>query len=378
MKGSVRQRSPGTHQIRYEVPADIPGKRKFKSETVKTNSSKVAWKVLRERLTAVENGAYVQKDKETVSQFLDRWLQDYVATNCTPRTQMDYRGYIRCYVASTIGPKPIQSLTARDIQKLYSDMLATLSAKTVLHLHRVLREALHHAVRWGVLVRNVADATTPPHPQAQQLPMWDVPTIHKFLDVAHGSPFRDFYHCAVLTGMRRSEIAGLKWEAVDLEGARLSVTQTRQRITGHGVMVGQPKTAKSRRVIALSPDCVDLLRSVRGAQLLQKATYGPVWQDSGYVFVNAYGQPIEPSEATEDFHNLVKKASLPPLTLHGLRHAHATLLLTAGVHAKVVSERLGHSNVAITLDVYSHVLPHVQEDAANKIDAQLRRAPRSE
>lgn len=370
MRGHIIQRSKGSWHLRYDGPLGVAGKRTQITETVK-GSRKEAERVLRERLQVIENGGFVAKDKETVVQFMDRWMAAYVATNCAPRTQMDYRAYITRYIVPTIGPKLLQGLAPRDVQKLYTDLQTKVSAKTVLHLHRVLREALQHGVKWGLLVRNVADATSPPHPKQKQIEMWDVPTIHKFMDVARGSRFSGLYHCAILTGMRRSELCGLRWESVDLDNGRLSVVATRQRITGRGIMVGQPKTARSRRVIALSPDCVALFRTIRGSQVLQKASYGDAWKDSGYAFVNAYGNPVNPDDVSDDFHKLVLKANLPHLTLHGLRHAHATLLLTAGVHAKVVSERLGHSNIAITLDVYSHVLPHVQEEAANKIDSQL-------
>ncbi|MCK9355769.1 MAG: site-specific integrase [Dehalococcoidia bacterium] len=372
MRGSVSQRYKGSWQLRYDGPPDASGNRRQVNETVR-GTRKDAERLLRERIHAIDNGGFLPKDKETLSQFLEKWLDTYVATNCAPRTLMDYRGYVRRYVTTALGSKPIQQVTARDIQQLYADMLVRLSPKTVLHLHRVLREAFKHAVKWGVLIRNVADATTPPHPRAKQVEVWDAPTINRFLEIARSSPYCHLYRCAVLTGMRRSELAGLRWEAVDLENSRLSVVATRIRITGHGVMVGQPKTARSRRLIALSPDTVALLREVRVTQLLQEATHNGAWKPSGYVFVNAYGNPVNPDDLSDDFHRLVVKSGLPHLTLHGLRHAHATLLLSAGVHAKVVSERLGHSTVGITLDVYSHVLPHVQEEAANKIDAELQR-----
>jgi integrase len=172
--------------------------------------------------------------------------------------------------------------------------------------------------------------------------------------------------------MRRSEIAGLKWDSVDLTGGRVAVVETLQRIRGKGLMIGQPKTNKSRRSIALSPVAVGLLRRVQGSQLLARANAGDAWEQTNYVFTQADGRSLNPDKLTTEFHRLVKTSGLPVLTFHGLRHAHATLLLSAGVHAKVVSERLGHSNVGITLDVYSHVLPNIQEDAARAIDAQLQ------
>jgi integrase len=201
--------------------------------------------------------------------------------------------------------------------------------------------------------------------------MWDVETIGRFLEAARQSRFSDLYQLAVLTGMRRSELCGLKWENVDLLTSRASVVQTLQRIKGHGLVEGQPKTARSRRSIALSPQAVDLLHAVRGRQIEQQLEVGPLWQNTGYVFTQSTGTPVIPGHVTQDFANIIRKAGLPYLTLHGLRHAHATLLLTARVHPKVVSERLGHSNIAITMDIYSHVLPGLQEEAALVLDQRL-------
>ncbi|MSQ17956.1 MAG: site-specific integrase [Dehalococcoidia bacterium] len=376
MRGSVRQRSEGSWQIRYEGPADTTGKRKYLAETFR-GTKKEAERVLRERLAAIENGGYVPKQKETVAQFMQRWLDTYAATNTTLRTQQGYRGYVTRYIAPTIGNLPLQGLTARHIQGVYAEMLEHgLSATTIVQLHRILREALSHAIKWGTLTRNVADAATPPRLQRKRLEMWDVDTIHRFLGAAKDSRFKDLYHLAILSGMRRSELTGLQWENVDLLGGKLSVVNTLQRITGHGLVVGPPKTARSRRSIALSPEAVNLLHAIRGRQIEQRLAAGDAWQNTGYVFTQANGTPVAPDMISKDFCAIVRTAGLPHLTFHGLRHAHATLLLTAGVHPKVVSERLGHSNIAITMDTYSHVLPGLQEAAALALDERLARGRR--
>lgn len=152
---------------------------------------------------------------------------------------------------------------------------------------------------------------------------------------------------------------------------RVSIVETLQRITGRGVVVGQPKTARFRRSIALSPEAISVLETMKDYQLTQRLLFGDSWTETGYVFTRPYGRPVIPDEVSQDFQSIVRKANLPHLTLHGLRHAHATMLLTAGVHPKVVSERLGHSNIAVTMDTYSHVLPGLQEAAAQTVDRCL-------
>ena len=376
MIGSIRQRSKGTWQLRYDGPPDGTGKRRFVSETVKGNK-KEAEKVLRERLAAIENGGYVARDKETVATFMDRWLETYAATNTTLRTQEGYRGNIGRYIKPSIGGISLQNLTGQQIQGMYSGMLEQgLSARTTLHTHRVLRKALADAVRWGLLPRNVADAATPPRPERKQTNMWDAEDIDRFLVAAEISRFRDFYRLSVLTGMRRSELAGLKWDHVDLVGGRISVVSTLQRIPGHGLVDGQPKTSRSRRSIALYQEAVGVLHEIRGRQIESRLAIGELWRQKGYVFTQADGSPIDPESVTKDFCAIVRKAHLPHLTLHGLRHAHATLALTAHVNPKIVSERLGHSSIAVTMDIYSRVLPGMQAEAAQAVEDLLSQARR--
>ena len=371
-QGTVTQRYKGTFQLRYHV-VDTNGKRKQVNETVK-GTKKEAEKVLRERLTSIDNGLYIDKSKETVSQFMSRWMETYVATNVTLRTAYGYQGQIKRYIDPTIGSVTLQLLTTGQIQKVYADMLGRgLSNTTVVHLHRVLREALGHAVKWGIIARNVAEAASPPRPEQKQMPMWDVPTIIDFLELSHGTRFGHIHEFAVLTGLRRSEICGLKWESVDLEAGSLSVVATLQRIKGHGLVTGTPKTKRSRRTVDLAPETIDLLRTIRGGQMAQQLEYGSVWQNTGYVFTDIDGSPLAPDMVTKDFCGLVREHGLPQLTFHGLRHAFATLGLKAGISPKVVSEALGHSNIGITLDTYSHVLPNMQTELSKAVANLLKR-----
>jgi integrase len=201
--------------------------------------------------------------------------------------------------------------------------------------------------------------------------MWDVDTIHRFLDLASANPYGDIYHLAVLTGMRRSELLGLQWKDLDMENAVIHIQRSLQRINGRGLVVRQTKTQKSRRAIALGSSTVDLFKTVKKKQLERRLSAGPVWNDQDFVFTQADGKPLHPDKVSNEFHKIVEANDLPHMTLQGFRHAHATLMLSAGVHPKVVSERLGHSNVSITLDIYSHLLPGLQDAAAQAVDDAL-------
>lgn len=284
MNGSIRQRSKGTWQVRYDAPPDGTGKRRFLSETVK-GTKKEAECVLRERLAAIENGGYVARDKETIAEFMARWLETYAATNTTLRTQHGYRGNIDRYINPAIGSNLLRSLTGRHIQGIYSSMMERgFSVRTALHVHRVLRKALADAVKWGVLYRNVADAATPPRPEGALVDMWDAETMDRFLEAADDSRFRDTYHLAIQTGMRRSELVGLKWENVDLVNSKLSVVSTLQRVPGHKLVTGQPKTKRSRRLIPLASETIELLHGVRGKQIELRLNAGDLWEHTDYVF----------------------------------------------------------------------------------------------
>ena len=366
--GSVRRTKSGSWEIRYEVPVQNGNDRRQAYETIR-GSRRDAERILRERLGAVDSGSHIERTTETVSDFLDRWLQTYVATNTAPSTQRGYEAVIRRYIKPAFGVTPLQGLQPNQIQAMYATLLAQgLSATTALHTHRVLKGALQHAIKWGVLNHNPANATDPPRPTRQEMRMWDVRTIHQFFDASAGNPYKNIYHLAILTGMRRSELLGLQWKDIDWNNATLHVQRSLQRINGRGLVVSQPKTKKSRRAIDLGSSSVDLLKNVKTKQLERRLSTGPVWNDQDFVFTQMDGKPLHPDKVSNEFRRIVKKNNLPHLTLHGLRHAHATLMLSAGANPKIVSERLGHSNVSITLDLYSHLLPGLQKAAAQAVE----------
>jgi len=192
--------------------------------------------------------------------------------------------------------------------------------------------------------------------------------IRRLLVAAVATPYGALVHVAVMTGLRQGELLGLRWQDVDLDAGVLHVQQTVQWLPRQGFIFRQPKTGKSRRAVALSPDTVRRLRQHRGQRLEGSLTLGRVRQDDGLVFTTPLGTPIDPSNLRRTWLGILKGAGLGHLRFHDLRHAHATLMLRQGIHPKIVSERLGHSGVGITLDTYSHVLPGLQAEAAAQLD----------
>ena len=361
--GSIRQKGRGW-QIRYRKD----GQRKYEQVT---GTFKLAEKVLRERLVAIEKGEYVGKKKLTVGVYLQSWLETYAVTNCTAKTVQGYKQSINCYTA-TIASITLQKLDATHIQPIYAGMIKRgLSNRTADALHKALSIALNTAIKQGILKRNPLDNVIAPKVAKKEVEVWDADMRAKAMTVLKESQYGDFYQLGLMTGMRRGELAGLKWANVNLANRQLQVVNTLQRITGLGLLNGQPKTERSRRSIALSDDTVALLHEIRGKQITQQLEVVDAWTDSGYVFTSADGMPVDPNLATRAFKKVLTSAGLPKLTIHGLRHTHATILLEQGVNPKVVSERLGHASVATTMDIYSHVLPDMQEKAAQAIDTVL-------
>ncbi len=373
MKGYIRKRGKDSWQLIYELPRGTDGRRNQAIHTVHGTKRDAETK-LRELITAAERGDYVAPTKETVGTFLEKWLDTYAATNTSLRTQRDYRGKAYRYLIPALGTLPLTALRPEHVQGLYADLLGRgLSRRTVLHTHRILKEALSHAVKWRLVARNVCDAVDAPRPERKEMVALDGDGVSRLLYAATGSPYRDVFFVALYTGLRRSEVLALRWPDVDLDRGTIRVVAGLHRLTGMGLVLLPTKTARSRRQVTITQEVVDVLRSIRGSQLMAKMELGPAWQDTGFVFTKPDGRPMDPEKVTHAFTSIVRAAGLNGVRLHDLRHTHASLMLQAGVHPKIVSERLGHAGVAITLDTYSHVLPGLQEEAADRFSKLLAR-----
>ena len=276
------------------------------------------------------------------------------------------------YVIPRIGALKLQGLTPGKLNALYAELLLDgrrvaiggLSPKTVRHVHTMLNKALKDAVRWGHLTTNPATRAEAPRPSKPEMNVWDAVQLRAFLAEVEGDRLSAAWLLLATTGMRRGEVLGLRWSDLDLDASRLSVVQT-VTVVRRELAFSEPKTAKGRRSVALDSVTVDALRHHRRRQLEERVAWGEAWEDAGLVFTREDGTVIDPTRFTAWFQQHAHSAGLPRIRLHDLRHSYATAALTAGIPAKVVSERLGHANVSITLDTYSHVLPSLQADAAN-------------
>ncbi|MEW6047865.1 MAG: tyrosine-type recombinase/integrase [Bacillota bacterium] len=330
-------------------------------------------------LVEYEQGTQVQPSRMTVAEYLRRWLQDYCSVNLRPRTYQGYRMYVERHLIPNLGQIELGKLLPMHLQSFYSKALREgrldgkggLSPRSVQLIHRILHEALDHAVKWQLVPRNVADAVEAPRPRRPEMKALDPAGVRALLKAAEGHPDEVLIHLAIFTGLRRGELLALRWEDVDLERRVLHVRQALTKLQGK-IVFQEPKSHKSRRTVALAPGTVALLRAHKRRQAENRLRLGAEYHDRGLVFCRENGEPLDPSTITHRFAALAKRAGFPGLRFHDLRHTHATLLLAQGVHPKVVQERLGHEDISTTLNTYSHVLPGLQEQAAARLEDLLR------
>ncbi len=364
MNGSIRKKNTKSWEITIDLGRDDDGKRRRKYEYV-TGTKAAAQRRLRELLTDLDKGLPIDAPKLNLGAFLDTWLIDYAETRTAPRTVDGYRGIIERYLKPNLGNVFLSKLTPQHVQRLHSNMREKqLSARTILHTHKILSQSLKHAVKWRLLIRNVCEAVDPPRPRRKEMKAMDASDVQVFLEAIKDSPYRHLFFVMLYTGLRRGEVLGLRWCDVDTNKETISVNQSVIRLHNKGLMVTEPKTPYSRRLISLSPSVVTLLKGLRIRQMEQMEADSIEWDENGLVFANNDGGPLSPDTVTHAFAKIIKRTGLPHVRLHDLRHTHATLMLKQGVHPKIVSERLGHSSVTITMDTYSHVLPGMQTEAA--------------
>ena len=374
MRGHITKRSKGSWTIVLDQGRDhATGKRRQQWISVK-GTKKDTERRLTELLGQVDTGGFVKPAKENVGLFLERWLRDYAQIHVRPRTLEGYRQRAKHLIAG-LGDIPLSELRADHIQGYYARKQAQLSPGTLIKHHNLIRQALSHAVKWGLLARNVAEAVDSPRSSRKEMRALSAQEVHVLLDACSDTPWYPMIHTLIWTGLRRSELLGLRWKDVDLNLAILRVVQVLHQLNDGQFMFQDPKTAKGRRGVALSPACCLLLRAHRERQEADAAMLGVPLTGDSLVFGHVDGTPRAPATLTHAFTKLVRRIGLTGVRLHDMRHTHASLLLQQGVHPKIVSERLGHANIQITLDTYSHLLPGMQEAAALRFDEVLAREP---
>lgn len=363
-EGTIIRRSDGRWEARITLEAG--GRKSFYGKTRQDVARKLA-----AAISDQDKGLPIVGERQTLAQYLAIWLE---ATKPSIRltTWTRYEEYARLHVLPTLGSVPLARLTGQHLQTLYAAKLAAgLSQTSVHHLHMMLHRALDGAFRLGLVQRNVCDLVDAPRMRRTEMLTLTPEQARALLAAAQGNRFEALFAVVLSTGMREGELLGLRWRAVDLENATIQVRVTIHR-TREGFTVSEAKTARSRRKLILTPIAAEALPRHRAAQLEERLRLGQGWEDNDLVFPNSVGRPMEAGNfLRRHYFPLLRKAGLPHVRFHDLRHTAATLLLLQGIHPKVVSEMLGHASVAITLDLYSHVLPDMQRDAMQAMERIL-------
>jgi len=378
VKGHIRKRGKRSWAVVLYLGRDpATGKKQYKWHRV-NGTKRDAERALAELLHQVNTQQYAEPSKLTLGEYLEEWL-DHASSRVRPSTWQGYATMVRRHITPVLGNVPLSQLTPRHVQRLCDEQLKAgradgrgkkLSHRTVQYVHAVLYRALKHAVELQLVARNVAAAVKPPRPERREVPVLDQEVATRLLKAAEGTRLYVPILLAVSTGMRRGEVLGLRWKDVDLEAGTASIQQT-LLADPSGYRFSPPKSAQGRRRIALPEVVVDGLRTHRRQQLEYRLALGPGYDDHDLVVCLEDGRPWAPNGFRKAYRRLTRKLGLDEVRFHDLRHLHATTLLRKGIHPKVVADRLGHAEVRITLDTYSHVLPDIQQDAARAMDEVL-------
>jgi integrase len=373
MRGWIKQRSKGSWRIAIDVGTDPSGRRLQHFETVRGTKAS-ANKRLAELLIEIEKGGYVKTPRKlTLREYLGDWVKNHAGLNCRAVTAEGYKYRIDHYLCPALGQIPLATLRPQHISRYLSNRIEQgQSARSVLHDYRLLHKALKDAVQLGILAVNPCDGVQPPKPDDKEMSFLTPAAIGTFLTHAQESPFPYYYlfRTMLYTGLRRSEALALTWRNLDLDKRTLTVTETLHRTAGGKFVLQPPKTKNSRRVIDLSESLTEVLQEYRSQVEDQRVMLNTPLADSDLVFAHVGGSPLDPSTVSHEFLKTARRAGLQ-IRLHDLRHTYATLMLAAGVNVKALSQSLGHSNVSITLGIYSHLLPGTGKSAAEQFDKLL-------
>ncbi len=359
----------GTWYFVVEAGKDEKGKRKqifkrgFKTEAeAKREMRKVAMQV--------DENTYVKPTKRTLAEFMKEWLQSK-SLKLRKHTLEVYTGHVNKHIVPRLGRFELIKITTAQVEKFYIDLAkeANLSPRTILDIHKIMKSAFEAAVKRKYVSANpVKDAETP-KVEKKEMTVWDIQEVNKFLKIAREHRLYPAFLLALTTGMRQSEILGLRWKDIDFENETLSV---RQPLSHDGKeLTVQTKTRTSTRTISLDKRVLDVLQKHKHMVKKEMLANRPVYKNNDLVICTGVGTPVLPRNVLRTFYSLVKKADVPKIRFHDLRHTVATLMLKGEINPKVVKEILGHSDVRITLDIYSHVLPSIHKETAQKFGNML-------
>ncbi|WP_326576520.1 site-specific integrase [Actinacidiphila glaucinigra] len=369
--GTITKRKDGRYQAAvYVLQPDGTRARKFAyGKTWAECDTK-----RRDLLAKVESGIPVPTRSAKLAEWLPYWLENVIKPRRKRTTFAKYEVHVRLYLVPMLGAKKLDALSVADVRRFLARLEQQTTAATAKESHKVLRSALSAACREELIARNVVSLVEPPHVEQRDLSPWSLDETLDFLAAARTDPLYAAFVIAIALGFRRGEIIGLRWQDIDLEQRVIRVRKQRQRVHGE-VYDDDPKGRRRKQSLPLPAMCVAPLRWQRMRQAAMRERAGEQWTESDYVFTTRTGRPVEPRNLYRSFTRVAGSAGLRVIRLHDARHGCATLLTAAGVAPRVVMEILGHSQIAVTMNVYTHVVQDTQREAVSHMDRLLRRRP---
>ncbi len=355
-----------------------PGTGKQIQRSITGKTQKEVSQKLKAATAAIDEGTYTAPSKMTVGQWLDIWTEEYLGA-VKPRTADHYKGVVKSRIKPGVGAVKLEALTPHAIQSFYNAIskpqngTAGLAPKTIRNIHGILHKALQQAVANGYIKTNPANSCILPRAIRKELKPLDEDMITAFLKATQGHQFEELFTVTLFTGMREGEALGLLWDCVDLTKGTITVDKQLQLIRGSGGQYQMVPTKNSKsRSITLAPSVVKVLRGVKKKQLENRLRYGPLWEDSGFVFTDELGHHLSASSVYKSFKKVMEQIGSPETRFHDLRHSYAVAAIKSGDDIKTVQENLGHATAAFTLDVYGHVTEKMKQESAARMEQFIK------
>ena len=380
--GTIRQRKDGRWEARYTVGRD-PGTGKQVQRSVYGATQQEVRKKLGQLTTEIDTGTYKEPCKMKVGEWLDIWTAEYL-NDVKPRTLESYTAQVENHIKPALGAVKLETLTTPAIQRFYNrlskgkDGKAGLSPKTVKNIHGILHEALQQACKVGYIRTNPADSCTLPRAEKKEIKPLDSDEIAAFLKAIQGHQFETVYMVTLFTGLRRGEVLGLTWDAVDFGNGTLLVNKQLQKIPGERAAFRLVTTKNSKgRTITAAPSIFAALKKYRAKQTEWRLKAGDRWEDSNFVFTNELGHHLSPHTVYHNYKRIVASIGLPNARFHDLRHSYAVAALKEGDDVKTVQQNLGHHSAAFTLDTYAHATAEMKRESAARMEKFIKQVSNS-
>ena len=383
--GNIEKRGENSYRLRVSWGYTGDGKRIIYKKTVETKNKTEAEKELALFIAEIETGQALSAKKLRFRDYSEFWINNYAIPNLSPKTYERYRSMLKSRILPYLGNMYLDKIQPMQLIYLYQELSNCtytrkntkhkLSSKTILEHHRLLHSMFQQAVYWQMIAYNPASRVRPPKSQKPSINFYDDTQTVALIKALEGEElkFRVIILLTVFTGLRRGEVLGLEWQDVDFDNSSITVRQASQYVSSIGIYTKDPKTETSKRVISIPDNITKLLEQFKSKQLESKLKAGNKWIDTNRLFVQWNGSPMHPDTITKWFKSFLERKNLSPITFHGLRHTHATLLISQGLDVRTVSNRLGHAQTSTTLNIYAHSFAKMDREASDKLDNLLYR-----